>query len=159
MTEIDLVQIPPIQPKKLFEVTARQTETFEKRFIEPVDYGTECAESYEPSVRVRRFIVEEVLSSLPYTTNNDALLYLECLRAEFKDIAITSSKTDVLIHIPKSLIKHLPTPETFTRIRRKLNAEGVGLPTDEWVLQHRMKREKVLREYYKEVQGEGAHDN
>lgn len=52
------------------------------------------------------------------------------------------------LYIPFDKLPQLLTPETITRVRRKLNEQGKHLPTDPQVIQKRRIRQQALRNYF-----------
>ena len=117
----------------------------DEEFIKEIEY-------FEDDFNKNKTIVKEILETWDPATNDDALLYFEFLRTKFQDIKVTSGPKDILIRIPKRLIInfHITSPESVTRARRKLNELGVGLPTRRAIFIRRMKRQKVLRQYFRD---------
>ena len=95
----------------------------------------------------RTNIVKECLSWMP-CRDNDRFLDLEALRTEFPEIKVTSSKENLIYKIPKKLLKFLPSPESYSRIRRKLNEKGEFLSENPNVIERRKKREKAYRKFF-----------
>lgn len=120
-------------------------------------------EEYKENQKRKKLLVQEVLEGWDLCRNNDRILDIECLRTEFQDIQVTSGKDNIVIRIPRKLILSLPSPEAYTRIRRSLilsaikedDMSKVGrlIPTNLNILNRRLKREKVLREYFKKEEG------
>lgn len=132
--------------KYIIEKEVREIITFQKREIPKIDWGDNITEEFERSQKIRKIIVERVLDSFEASTNNDFIMFIECLRDEF-DIEVTSGKNNFHIVIPRNIIMKIPSPETYTRIRRKFNEEGKYLPTNQNVIHARSKKEKAMREY------------
>lgn len=114
------------------------------------DWGLDedITEYFEEIQKRRKAIAEEVLSVFDKSRENDRILDWECLRAEFPTIKISSDKDTILLSIPKRIIKFLPSPETYTRVRRKFNHNGQYLPTSYATIVRRLKRQKAMRQYY-----------
>ena len=131
--------------------TIQEIVTETKRKIQPLDWGKDedLIEQFDIQHKKRKNIVKDVLTNWTPSTNNDILLFFECLRTEFPEIETTSGSLNVIFKIPKKLVKYLPSPESYTRARRSLNRLNIGLPTNKSVLIKRSKREKTLREYFK----------
>jgi hypothetical protein len=136
-------------------------ETFNKEIIKIVREGSgykdlpkieleekELLEEFEINHIRYKKVVEEVLKFYPNSTNNDVLLYLEFLRA-LGLLETTIDKDNIIIKIPKSKFRFFPSPETCTRCRRSLNAKGIGLPTNPYILEKRKRRESVIRNFFK----------
>lgn len=82
-------------------------------------------------------IVEEILMTDERSRNSDTWLIIETLRSlGFK------------VFIDYSQLKKMPSFETITRIRRKLNQENLYLPTFE-VSKLREKRQEEYRDLFK----------
>ena len=116
-----------------------------------IDYGLsdeDIAEQFEISHKKRKEVVRQVLDGWEKARNSDTLLYWECLRLEFPDIQVTSSKDNIIFKIPKQLVKFLPSPESYRRPRQQFNHKGLFLPTIQSVIDRRCKREKAMREHF-----------
>jgi hypothetical protein len=114
------------------------------------DWGNfqDILEEYAISMKKRQIACETVLSNFGKSRDNDRILDWECLRAEFPDILISSDRDNIFLTIPKKIIKYLPSPESYTRVRRKLNAKGLFLPESYSTIVRRMKRQKAIRQYF-----------
>jgi hypothetical protein len=114
------------------------------------DWGDyqDLIEEYEVSLKKRQKACEMVLSNFDRARDNDRIMDWECLRAEFPDIKISSDRDNVFLVIPKRIIKFLPSPESYTRVRRKLNAAGKFLPISYSTMVRRMRRQKAIRKYF-----------
>jgi len=130
------------------EIKAKPLETFLEKPIKKINWDSEV-EEFGKSFKRKKFIVEKVLRNSNAATNNDTILYLQCLENEFSDIDIEENSESIKITIPKGRIRFLTSPESYTRARRKLNEEGIGMPTNPEVIKKRSKREKAIREYFR----------
>ena len=133
--------------KHIVEKKEIETETFQKKVMEKIDWGDNVTENFEKSQKIKKIIVKRALE-YDAARNNDFILFIECLRDEF-DIRVNKGKDNYHIVIPKEIIMKIPSPESYTRIRRKLNELNIGLPTNPNVIAARSKREKAMREYMK----------
>ena len=127
-------------------------ETYQKKELPKIDWGEEVIEDFTEKFRIRKDVVRRVLE-WDAATNNDFLMFIEALRDEF-NVQVTSGKDNFHIVIPRKIVMKIPSPEVYTRARRKLNQEGIGLPTNPHVLEARKKKEKSMREYFKKLKRE-----
>jgi len=111
--------------------------------------GEQLVEAFARTHKKRKLIVKEVLETWDAATNNDRLMDFECLRVEFPEIQVTSSKENIIFKFPRKIIQFMPSPESYTRARRSLNTQGIGLPTNDLVFLKRMKRQRTMRQYFK----------
>ena len=135
------------------KIVHTQTETIVRQgfgYLPFDDWGLDedITEYFEEIQKKRKRIAEEVLSIFDKSRENDRILDWECLRAEFPTIKISSDKDTILLSIPKRLIKFLPSPETYTRVRRKFNHDGKYLPVSYATIIRRLKKQKAMRQYY-----------
>ena len=141
------------------EIKTQQTEKIIRKGFgyEPAEWGDfeELIQQFERTHKRRKNVTQEVLETWEPSTNNDLLLFFECLRTEFPEIQTTSSKENVIFKIPKRIVKFLPSPEAYTRARRSLNKNKIGLPTNQKVIENRSKREKAIKEYFKREKANG----
>ena len=112
------------------------------------DYSEELNEWTKSQGKLKN-LIGEILETWSPATNNDVLLYFEFLRMAFPEVVVTDSKDYVIFKFPKSQVRFFNSPESITRCRRSLNSKGIGLPTNEKVFLKRMKRQKAIRQYYK----------
>lgn len=126
-------------------------ETYKEKELSKIDWGKNVMEDFEKSFRIRKDVVEKVLDKSDSSRNNDFIMFIECLREEF-DVRVTSGKDNFHIIIPREIIMKIPSPESYTRPRRKLNALGLLLPTNPNVLYARSLKEKAIRQYVKKRQ-------
>lgn len=114
------------------------------------DWGDyeDLIEDFEISLKKRQKACETVLSNFDRARDNDRIMDWECLRAEFPEIKISSDRDNVFIKIPKRIIKKLPSPESYTRVRRKLNSKGLFLPIAYSTMVRRMRRQIAIRKYF-----------
>jgi len=144
-----MTELPITDAKLTKEVISRPIETYHQRIIPEVWWGDSITEAFERNLRIRKEIVRRALERSQSATNNDFILQLECIRDEFKDISIINDKNgDIIIRIPQKILSKIPNPETWSRARRKLNKEGIGLPTNPFVIEMRSKKEKAIRQYF-----------
>lgn len=109
----------------------------------------EILHEFEEKHKYYKNVIKEILEYYPLATNNDFILYVEFLRV--LDLCqVTSGKDNFVFKIPRNKIKFVPSPESCTRGRRSLNQIGIGLPTNLNVFKKRMKRQRVLRQYFRE---------
>ena len=113
------------------------------------DYSEELSEWTKSQGKLKN-LIGEILETWNPATNNDVLLYFEFLRMAFPDIVVTDSSEYVIFKLPKEQVRFFNSPESITRCRRSLNSKGIGLPTNPKVFKRRMKRQKAIRQYYKE---------
>ncbi len=132
-------------------VESKEIETYEEKELPKIDWGKNVIEDFEKSFRIRKDVVKKVLDKSDSSRNNDFIMFIECLREEF-DVRVTSGKDNFHIVIPREIIMKIPSPESYTRLRRKLNALGLLLPTNPNVLYARSLREKAIRQYVKKKQ-------
>ncbi len=138
----------------MIEIKEKQIEKIERKgfgYKPDIDYGLDLEEkNFEEQIKRNKPIIKEILETWDKSTNNDVLLYFELLRTKFPNIQVTSSNENVIFKFPKKDVPYFPSPETITRIRRILNKKGIGLPTNPDVFKRRMRRQKALRNYFKE---------
>ena len=118
---------------------------------EEIDWGDDTLEieEFAKNTELKKILVEKVLTRWTKTTNNDRLLDLECLRAEYPDdISITTDDKTIYIKIPKKLMKFLPPPESYRRQRQAIQSSGKCLPTDEKVRMRRKRLFRIIKKYY-----------
>ena len=137
-----------------YESKSREVESVERKghgYSPTEHYGSDLAEveEYREQTKRNKPIVKEILESWDDATNNDTLLFFEFLRVKYPDIEVTSSKDNVIFKFPKNQVKFFPSPESVTRVRRSLNSKGIGLPTNPKVFKRRMKRQKVIQQFYR----------
>ena len=136
---------PILTPKTELEIE-------EKRPLnnEVIDWGDDSIEieEFAQKVELKKILVEKVMNKWEKTTNSDTLLYFECLRAEFPEIEITTDNKTIYIRIPKKLMRHLPSPESYRRIRQWLNQNQKCLPTSEKVRIRRQRQSRVIKRYF-----------
>lgn len=96
-------------------------------------------------------MVKKVLIEIPETRDDDNLLWLEALRESLKDRKSGYAMADLtLAYVLKSIHKlGLPSFETVSRARRKLQAKYPELRGSENVRRERAKKEKTFKEYSK----------
>ena len=94
-------------------------------------------------------LVREILESDIKTRNSDKWLI-------YKTLCSICQKYDKRIFIPFELFDMLPSYETITRCRRKLNEQGICLPTNPDVLKQRARKEKGVRQWARQDRGETA---
>lgn len=117
---------------------------------EEIDWGDDTLEieEFAKNTELKKILVEKVLTRWTKTTNSDTLLYFESIRAEFPEIEITTDNKTIYIRIPKKLMKSLPSPESYRRVRQSLNSEGKCLPTDEKVRMRRKRLFRIIKKYF-----------
>lgn len=122
---------------------------------EEVDWGDDSFEMEEFAKlnNKKMILVEKVLNRWEKATNSYRIMDFECLRAEFPEIDIEAEGSEIVITIPKKLMRHLPSPSTYFRCRQLLNAEGKCLPTDENVSIRRKRKNRVTRRYFGKQKG------
>ena len=130
--------------KNIAEVKSKEIETYQKRQLSKIEWG-EVTEEFERSQKIKKIIVERALE-YEASRNNDFILFIECIRDEF-DIQVTSGKDNFHIVIPRKIVMKIPSPESYTRIRRKFNEVEKYMATNPNVILARSKNEKVMREY------------
>ena len=86
-----------------------------------------------------------ILEKFPFTRNSDELLYLMLIKIYYPDILKKLGVAALHKWIPEKLAEELPKFETISRIRRKLNEQGLYLPTDPEVLRRRRRADVVWR--------------
>lgn len=123
--------------------------TFEEPSYQEIDWGNNYSERFSGRRRMRRCIAKKVLERSNASRNNDRILDLECMKTEFNEIKISNNKNQVIIIIPKSLLKKLPPLEDYKRARQALNQEGIGLPTDENVIRRRRRYDHTIKSYFR----------
>lgn len=134
---------------RTIEIKSRPTEFYKKKEVENIRWGEEVFESVENERKKKNYVVEQILNKSEAATNNDVILYLECLNYEFDKVKLKSEGENIVLKIPKRMLRFIGSPETYTRSRRTLNKRGIGLPTSEEVIKRRAKKEKAIREYFK----------
>lgn len=127
-------------------VKSKEIETYQEKELSKIDWGN--IEDFKESFRIRKDVVKKVLNKSDSSRNNDFIMFIECLREEF-DVRVTSGKDNFHIVIPREIIMKIPSPESYTRQRRKFNALGLWLPTNPNVLYVRSLKEKAMRKYLK----------
>ncbi|MFA6074069.1 MAG: hypothetical protein WC758_08180 [Candidatus Woesearchaeota archaeon] len=111
-----------------------------------------------------RHIVKRVLKQDENARNNKRILDIECLISKCKFIGFNQDEHNIYLKIPKDKIKNLPSPETFTRIRRELidkaykeNDEQTlkeTMPTDQRVLKYDKLKKEIIKKFYGEKKNE-----
>ena len=89
--------------------------------------------------------VEYILAKFPFTRNSDELLYLMLLKVFYPDVLKKLGVASLHGYFPEDLASQLPKFETVSRVRRKLNEQGLYLPTDLEVLERRKRKEALFR--------------
>ncbi len=117
--------------------------------MEKLDIDIKEIKEFEENHRKHKAVVKEVLEGWDPATNNDFFLYIEVLRV-LGLMEETSGKDNFILKIKRENIHFIPSPESITRARRSLNSKGIGLPTNPKVFEKRMRRQKALRQYFKE---------
>lgn len=140
---------------KMIELKEKEIETIERKGFgyNPISYGEDLDEEVEEIERQfkrNKAVVKEILETYDKATNNDMILYFEALRTLFDDIIVTNSHEYIIFKFPRKDIKYFPSPESISRSRRILNQAGIGLPTNPHVFLRRMRRQKAIRQYFKE---------
>ena len=150
--ELNPMGVTIVSPK----ISQLEIEQAQPLLNDEIDWGDDSfeIEEFEKKVELKKILVEKVMNKWEKTTNSDTLLYWECLRAEFPEIEITTDKKTIYIRIPKKLMKFLPSPESYRRIRQSLNQNKKCLPTDEKVRVRRKRQERVIKKYYGKKKGE-----
>jgi len=88
-------------------------------------------------------LVRQLLNEDERCRNNDLWLILQ----------IWQNKQHIKLFVPYNQMGAMITPETITRVRRKIqNTEGILLPTNPEVIHKRKVKELVLRAYYSQRQ-------
>lgn len=136
----------------------------------PVNYFEFPSEITEEEIKAqsslfdkKKDIVKFVLEGYELARNHDTVMELECLRMEFPVIEVTSGKDNIIFKFPRKWIRAiLQTPlEDYRRMRQKLIQDAVEegnkellnklLPTDPEIRARRIKKQRVLREYFRSV--------
>lgn len=146
MSSIDYMPITNLNRSKNLE-----SPIIEKEIKQPficIDYWNDSLENFDKETKKKKLIVERVLSLNPQATNSDVVLFFECLRYEFPEIKFKDNQDNIMLKIPKSVFKRISSPETFRRVRQKLNAKGKYLPTNPLVLERRKNKEVTMRKYF-----------
>jgi hypothetical protein len=87
-------------------------------------------------------LVEEILQEDERARNQDLWLILQ----------VWQKKQLIKCYVPFDKLGEMITPETITRVRRKIqNDEGKLLPTDAKVLVRRKVNEQLIRNFYSET--------
>lgn len=135
--------------------TPEQIEEQKPLRNEEVDWGDDSyeMEEFERLTQKKMILVEKVLNRWDKATNSDRIMDFECLRAEFPEIEIEHEGSEIVITIPKKLMRHLPSPSTYFRCRQLLNQEGKCLPTDENVQMRRKRKQRVAKRYFGKQKG------
>lgn len=96
-------------------------------------------------------LVKEILTDKPETRNDDNLLWLESVRAVVKNFKYGNKMTELTFaYVLKNIHSlGLPSFESVSRSRRKLQEKYPELRGSEYVRRKRSEREKVYREYAK----------
>jgi len=136
---------------EIFHKKEEEIITYEKVDDKPSNYDIS---DFDKSFKKNKSIVKRILENYPETTNCDNLL---CLKFwdETRQIELNEDNNRFIITILKKNIKNLTPAETITRCRRQLNAEGIGLPTDESVYNKRIKNQEIMKNYFKFAKKEG----
>lgn len=94
-------------------------------------------------------LVKTILTEKPETRDDDNLLWLEALRSATKDFKYGSKMADLtLAYVLKSIHSlGLPSFETVSRARRKLQEKYPELRGSEEARRHRAKRETTFKEF------------
>lgn len=118
----------------------------------------EIIKQFDEDHKQNKSIVREILEYYPLATNNDFILYIEALRV-LGLLEVTSGKDNFIFKIPRDKVRYIISPESVTRARRSLIQEALKddnyellkkiVPQNPAVFNRRIKREKVLREYFK----------
>lgn len=140
----------------------QQIETIERQGtgysdLPKIDYDSDAIARYDKEVKFYKAIVLDVLKNTPECTSNDFILYIEVLRS-LSLMYVTSGTINYHFTLNKDDLKNVPSPETITRIRRALISEAIKkdnfelfkriIPQNKSVLIARLKKEKVMRDYY-----------
>ena len=125
-----------------------QIETEIKKPFICIDYWNDSLENFDKETKKKKLIVERVLSLNKQATNSDIVLFFECLRYEFPEIAFKDNADNIMLKIPKSVFKKISSPETYRRARQQFNAKGLYLPTNQLVLERRKNKEITMRKYF-----------
>jgi len=123
-------------------------DSYEQPKIDQIDFGDSYIEEFEKDLLKKKQIVKRVLTQSNPATNNDFILQLLCLKAEFKSIDLRATRDNIILTIPKYQLKRISSPESYTRVRRTLNKQGIGLPSDERVSERRGLKQKAIKKYY-----------
>ena len=145
-----------------------KSEHINKLNYVPLDYFNIPSEITDEEInnqnrifKTKQEIVQHVLEGYELARNNDTVMELECLRTEFPCIEVTSGKDNIIFKFPRKWLRAiLLTPfEDYRRCRQKLIADAIEigdkekldllLPTDPEVRERRIKKQKVLREYFR----------
>ena len=95
-------------------------------------------------------VVRNVLNDTEKSRNDDNYLVIEVLyRMDLVDVTDRKDKRKNVIIDPNQF-KYFPSFETITRCRRKLNEQGLFLPTNPKVIEMRENKEKTLRKWFVE---------
>lgn len=108
----------------------------------------EILRNFEEKHSRYKAVVREILEEYDKATNNDFILYIEVLRV-LGLVEATSGKNNFVFKIKREDLKKIPSSESITRARRSLNTKGIGLPTNNAILILRSRKQKALREYFK----------
>lgn len=114
------------------------------------DWGEDTDEDFSEQHAKCKELVKSILENYEKATNSDIVLLIEYWNLSGQ-IKITESKDhkEVIVHIPKSKVKFMTSPESVTRCRRVLNSnENIGLPTNNSVFYRRMKRQRTMHDYF-----------
>ena len=134
-----------------------KTEHIERdnSIYEPFDWGIDFTKQEFKEFEERHLennkIVEKILYGWEISRNSDFLLFIEFLRFKY-GIRLTNSKEDVIIHLPRKLVREelfFECPDASGRIRRKFNQKDKYLPNRKDVIIRRSKSEKFLRKILK----------
>lgn len=104
---------------------------------------------FEENHKKYKLVVQEVCEGWDLATNSDFFLYIEVLRA-LGLLEATSGSENFVFKIKRRDLSKIPSPESISRARRSLNEEHLCLPTDPGVFKRRMRRQKAIRQYFKE---------
>jgi len=102
-------------------------------------------EAFRQKYKTMKSQVEYVLKNYPSTRESDELLWWMVFKTFYGDLAKELGKYMSRGYVPKELLDKIPKFETVTRIRRKLNEQGLYLPRNPEVLERRRKAEKHWR--------------
>lgn len=162
------------EPKQPINLNAKEIERIERqgfgfRDKEQIDWEAEEAEETEiiENFKKNMLIVKEILEYSKPARNYDWILQKEFERVKYEEIITTSGENNFIFKYPRNLIKFMSSPETVGRCRRRLITEAIKqakltgsqkdkdylqslLPTDKKILEERLKKEKALREYFRE---------
>jgi len=107
----------------------------------------EIIETFDENHKRYKSMIKEILEDYPLATNSDFILQIEFLRL-LGFCTVTHSKENFVFKIPRNMIKFIPNPECSSRVRRSLNAKGVGLATNHSVLVKRSRNQKAITKYF-----------